>query len=163
MTDAVSNTSPLLYLHRAGVLEWLERLFGEIWVPGAVVRELDEGRLRGHDVPDPESCAWVRIADPRGIPSEWFALDLGPGELAALSLAMENSSLVVLLDDESARRIAHAAGLNVWGTLRVLLEAKSQGMTPAIQPVIERLQNAGMWITGDIRTRILTLAGETMQ
>jgi predicted nucleic acid-binding protein len=162
MPEAISNTSPLLYLHRIGVLDWLPRLFSEIWVPSAVVQELDEGRLRGYDVPDPLECAWVRIVEPRSIPSEWFALDLGPGELAAVSLALDNPALVVLLDDALARRIAQAAGLNVWGTLKVLLEAKSHGLTEDMESLLDRLRNAGMWVSEDIHRRILTLARERM-
>ncbi len=53
MPEAISNTSPLLYLYRVGVLEWLPSLFNEIWAPHAVVLELEEGRRRGYDVPDP--------------------------------------------------------------------------------------------------------------
>jgi predicted nucleic acid-binding protein len=162
MPEAISNTSPLLYLHRTGVLEWLPRLFSEIWVPGAVVRELKEGQLRGYDVPDLKGCGWVQIIEPRSIAPEWFALDLGPGEIAVVSLALENPTLVVLLDDALARRIAQAAGLNIWGTLKVLLEAKSQGLTATIEPLIGRLKNAGMWISDDIERRILTLAKERM-
>lgn len=44
MPEAISNTSPLLYLYRSGLLEWLPALFGQVWVPGAVVRELKQGR-----------------------------------------------------------------------------------------------------------------------
>ena len=51
MPPAISNTSPLLYLYRINGLDWLPQLFGEIWVPDAVVQELDEGRKRGFDVP----------------------------------------------------------------------------------------------------------------
>jgi len=64
------------------------------------------------------------------------------------------------LDDALARRIAQAAGLNVWGTLKVLLEAKSQGLTESIEPLVNRLENSGMWISDDIRQRVLALAGE---
>jgi predicted nucleic acid-binding protein len=49
---------------------------------------------------------------------------------------------------------------NHTGTLRILLEAKSQGITPHIAPHIDELQNAGMWISQGIRQRILALAGE---
>jgi predicted nucleic acid-binding protein len=35
MPDAVSNTSPLLYLFRIGAIEWLRQLFTEVLVPGA--------------------------------------------------------------------------------------------------------------------------------
>lgn len=97
------------------------------------------------------------------MPSEWLTLDLGPGELAALALALEHPNRVVLLDDGLARRIAEAAGLMVWGTLKVLLEAKSQGLTAGIEPLVKRLEDAGMWMSDDIRRRVLALAGETTQ
>jgi predicted nucleic acid-binding protein len=160
MPDAITNTSPLLYLHRVGALEWLRRLFGEVWVPAAVVGELREGQRKGHDVPDPGRYAWLRVVEPRSMPSEWLSLDLGPGELEAMALALENPGRVVLLDDALARRTAQAAGLTVWGTLRVLLEAKSLGLTPSLAPLVDRLVDAGMWISPGIRRRILTLAGE---
>lgn len=37
MGNVISNTSPLLYLYRIGALEWLPHLFGEVWVPEAVL------------------------------------------------------------------------------------------------------------------------------
>ena len=126
MPDAISNTSPLLYLHRINGMSWLPRLFTGIYVPGAVVFELMEGRQKGYDVPNPSDYGWIRIVEPRVMPSEWFAVDLGIGEIAAISLALERPDHIVLLDDALARKMATAAGLNVWGTLRILLEAKSQ-------------------------------------
>ena len=160
MPDAIANTSPLLYLYRVGVMEWLPRLFGGIWVPAAVVDELRQGRQRGYDVPDPSSCGWLKIVSPRTVPLEWLALDLGPGELATMALALENPARIVLLDDRLARRTAQAAGLAVWGTLRVLLEAKKEGLTERIEPLIHRLRNANMWLSDEIQQRILALAGE---
>jgi predicted nucleic acid-binding protein len=67
---------------------------------------------------------------------------------------------VVLLDDALARRVAQAAGLTVWGTLKVLLEAKHQGLTERVEPLIGRLVKTGMWLSDDIQQRILALAGE---
>lgn len=95
------------------------------------------------------------------MPSEWLSLDLGPGELAAMALALEYRTHAVLLDDMRARRTAQAAGLVVWGTLKVLLEAKSQGLTESIAPFVNRLGETGMWLSEEIRERILELAGET--
>jgi predicted nucleic acid-binding protein len=40
------------------------------------------------------------------------------------------------------------------------LEAKSRGLTRDIAPYVDRLGNAGIWLSDDIRMRILTLAGE---
>lgn len=160
MHSAISNTSPLLYLYRIGAIEWLPKLFGEIWTPRAVVDELSEGQKRGHDVPLLESYDWLKVIEPNSVPSEWLSLDLGAGELGTMASALENLERVVILDDALARRIAHAAGLKVWGTLKVLLEAKEQGIIKTISPHVEQLKSSGMWISKDIRLRILSLAGE---
>ena len=160
MPDTISNTSPLLYLHRIGALDWLPRLFDEVWTPTAVLDELNEGQRRGYDVPHSAMYPWLKIVDPPTAPSEWLSLDLGAGELSAMALALQNPTHVVLLDDQLARRTAQAAGLTVWGTLKVLLEAKKQGLTPTVEAYVFALGNAGMWISDDIRRRILALAGE---
>jgi predicted nucleic acid-binding protein len=160
VTNAIVNTSPLLYLFQIGVIEWLPQIFDRIWTPNAVVAELREGFARGYRVPQPTEYAWLEIVDPKQVPSKWLAVDLGAGELAAISLALENPTHAVLLDDQRARAIAQAAGLTVWGTLRVLIEAKQQGLVTAIEPYVSRLAENGMWISRDIRQRILSLAGE---
>jgi len=123
---AISNTSPLLYLYRIGGIQWLLRLFSEIWVPEAVKNELQEGQRKGYDVPNLDDYLWLNIVNPKSTPSEWLTLDLGTGEIAVMALALENPDKVILLDGALARRIAQAAGLQVWGTLKILLEAKSQ-------------------------------------
>ena len=70
------------------------------------------------------------------------------------------SGCTVLLDDKQARRIAQAAGLNVWGTLKVLVEAKSQGLVERIATHLDSLENTGMWMSEAIRRRVLALVGE---
>jgi len=77
-----------------------------------------------------------------------------------MALALEHPTRVVLLDDALARRIAQAAGLEVWGTLRILLEAKSEGMIERIEPLVGRLKKSGMWISNSVQQRVLALAGE---
>lgn len=161
MLKAISNTSPLLYLYRIGGIDWLPRLFEEVWIPDAVRNELQVGRSKGYDVPNPEDYPWLKVVNPKSIPSEWLALDLGPGELTAIALGLENPERILLIDDLLARRIAKAAGLKVWGTLKVLLEAKSQGLIDTVKPYVSKLSDSGMWISAEIRKRILKLAGET--
>ncbi len=161
MSDCICNTSPLLYLHRIEGLLWLPEIFEEVWTTSAVVKELEVGRRKGYDAPDPRRHSWLRIVRPRATPSEWLALDLGSGELATMALALEHPDRIVLLDDMLARRTAQAAGLKVWGVLRVLLQAKNQGLIPAIGPFVQRLEDAGMWLSEEIRHRILALAGES--
>jgi predicted nucleic acid-binding protein len=45
--------------------------------------------------------------------------------------------------------------------LKVLLEAKSQGLIEKIEPFIEILSDAGMWISAEVKQRILILANES--
>ena len=161
MLKAISNTSPLLYLYRIDGMDWLPKLFDEVWTPEAVGNELQAGRSKGYDVPNPDEYSWLSIVNPRSTPSEWLALDLGAGEIAAMALALENPDRVVLLDDMLARRTAQAAGLPVWGTLKVLLEAKSHGLIDQIEPYVIKLSDSGMWISAEIQQRILKLADES--
>ena len=161
MPKVISNTSPLLYLYRIGGIDWLPRLFDEVWIPEAVRNELQAGRSKGYDVPNPDDYSWLNSVNPKSTPSEWLALDLGAGEITAMALALENPNRVVLLDDMLARRTAQVAGLEVWGTLKVLLEAKSQGLVDKIEPYVTKLSDSGMWVSAEVKQRILKLAGES--
>jgi hypothetical protein len=109
MAEAISNTSPLLYLYRIGAVDWLGELFQGVWAPGAVALELKDGRRKGHDVPTLSDYGWLKIVNPQFMPSEWLALDLGKGELAAMALALENPGRVVLLDDALVRRFPNSS------------------------------------------------------
>lgn len=64
MPQAISSTFPVLYLYRAGTLEWLRQLFSEIRIPNAVVLELEEGRRSGCDVPSPSEHGWLQVVEP---------------------------------------------------------------------------------------------------
>lgn len=160
MPEFISNTSPLLYLHRIDALNVLSALCTEVQVPRAVARELSDGREIGHNVPDLQRYEWIRIVDPRVISPEWLNLDMGEGELAVLAIGLERPNCIVLLDDRRARRIAQAIGLKVWGTLKILIEAKSQGLVERVAPYVVSLEGAGMWMSDTIRARVLTLVGE---
>jgi len=160
MFSAISNTSPLLYLHRINRIDLLPRLFDEVFTVPAVVNELRQGKMKGYSVPVAEQYGWLQVASPKQVPSEWLVSDLGRGELETMALALEHPEKVVILDDALARRIAKAAGLEVWGTLRILLEAKKRQMILQMSPVMDELKQSGMWISDDVRLRILKLAGE---
>jgi len=119
MPDAISNTSPILYLFRTGLFHWLPSIFKEIWIPNAVVEELGQGKMRGYEVPDQNEYEWLKIAEPKSIPFDWLSSDLGKGEIGALALALENPDRVVLLDDLLARNIDKAAGLEPCGYRKI--------------------------------------------
>lgn len=85
---------------------------------------------------------------------------LDEGESYAIALAMELGNLPIILDDKKARRIAKQLGLQVIGTLGVLLRAKQMGVIKEISPFLDALQNAGFYMTNDLYLESLRIAGE---
>jgi predicted nucleic acid-binding protein len=85
---------------------------------------------------------------------------LDAGEAAALSLAQSIGARLILLDERKARRIATRIGLQVAGTLAVLLRAKQQGHIAAIGPYIIQMQSQGRRFHPDLVARLLEDADE---
>jgi uncharacterized protein len=64
-------------------------------------------------------------------------IDLGEAE--AIILSIELKADLLLMDERRGRAVALQYGLNVTGLLGVLLQAKKQGIIPAIKLLIDRL------------------------
>ncbi|RWX50988.1 hypothetical protein VU01_12352 [Candidatus Electrothrix marina] len=64
------------------------------------------------------------IINPKSEPFEWLASDLGAGEIAAMALALENPSRIVLLDDMLARRTRTGSRIAGLGNLKDLAGGK---------------------------------------
>jgi predicted nucleic acid-binding protein len=83
----IVNTSPLVFLVRAGLLEMLRVGASEVVVPEPVLRELE-----AHGPDDPTVRAirdrdWISLVTEPKIAPGIAAWDLGAGESAVLSLA----------------------------------------------------------------------------
>ena len=134
MRDVICNTSPLQYLHQAGLLHLLPTLFGSVQAPSAVAAELAEGRRRGIYLPELVELPWVTVRpvrDRKLLPS---VTNLGNGEKEVLTLGLETPGHLLVLDDRNARRYAAAAGLKITGTLGILVLAKERGFLDSVHP-----------------------------
>ena len=161
MADHIVNTSPLCYLHRAGILHVMPAIFGRVIVPGQVVAELSAGRAEGYDLPDLIFLPWaeVRTVSPLSPQLESFGR-LGAGERAVLTLALAIPGSVAIIDELPARRVAARFEVPVAGTLSVILTAKRRGLVPAVRPLLDRLQELRFRMSTDLIDEILTSAGE---
>lgn len=152
MSAVVSNSSPLIALERIGRVEVLERLFGVLVVPLAVQREVEVLSV----LP-----VWVKSkAITQPLSSLVLSPMLGAGESEVICLALEIKARLVLLDNRPARRTAQTLGLNVIGTIGVLLSAKNQGLLPALKPCLDELQQQDFRIAPKIYEQVLIDAGE---
>lgn len=126
MTTVISDTSPINYLVLIGEIHVLPQLFDRVIIPPAVIRELQHPRAPkvvsewAAGLPN-----WVEVREPRTIDE---TLDLGPGETAAISLAVEMGVDVILIDERKGSKAAEARGLFPAGTLNVLNAADARGL-----------------------------------
>jgi predicted nucleic acid-binding protein len=132
-----------------------------VLVPDAVLEEIS--RLGPHDpaIQAVQRCPWIQIATTPPIPDVIRVWDLGAGETAVLTVALETPDSMAIMDDQPARRCARVLGVPTQGTLGLVLLAKRQGLIPIVRPVLEQLKQAGMYMTDGLERQILDAAGES--
>ncbi len=120
---AIADTSTLIFLARLGRLGILKR-FRPLTTTEAVVREVQAGSVR-HDqtvrlITEYLATAKVRIRKVNP-PSDWLP-NLGAGEQSILFVGRKERTSLLLVDEERARQIARAMGLQVRSALVLLVE-----------------------------------------
>lgn len=120
----VCDTSPLRYLVEIRAVDALPKMYGRVFTTPSVLTELQ----MPHFPPAVKAwgakpAPWLEVESPVQIR---FAL--GSGESSALSLAIEKSADLVLIDERVGARTALQAGLKSSGTLGVILEAALRGL-----------------------------------
>ena len=126
---AIVNSTPLIALSITGYLFLLNRLFEQVVVPVSVHEEVV---LQGEERPGAKVVAqanWLVIQSPeRSLSPSAELLQLDRGEQDVILLAQEIDADWVLIDEKLARRVAKGLGLQVKGTLGVLLIAYRLGL-----------------------------------
>jgi predicted nucleic acid-binding protein len=154
------NASPLIYLARAGCLDLLQLVGETVVVPAAVTDEIQRRGPIDITVQALQNTAWVVCIDDPPIPKVIQSWDLGEGESAVLAWAYTHPGTEAIVDDLAGRRCAAALGIPVRGTLGLVLTAKRRGRLPQARPVLERLRQAGMYLSDRVMNQALALVGE---
>jgi predicted nucleic acid-binding protein len=84
----------------------------------------------------------------------------GQGEASAIALALELDDCTIILDDHKARRLADRLGLNVTGTLGVIIKAKRMGVIGSIRPLLDAIRNTDFRLSEGLEAEALREAGE---
>ena len=146
----IADTSCLIVLTKIDALQFLKKLYQEIFVTPEIVTEF------GDELPE-----WIvveEVSDKRFLQILNTSLDLG--EASAIALALEKKDSLLILDDLKGRREAEKLGLRITGTLGVLLKAKQQDVIKKIKPYIEKLKQRDFHISLQLEKEILELSGE---
>jgi len=89
-----------------------------------------------------------------------IAWDLGPGESPVLTLLLDQAGCGVVIDDLADRRCAEALGIPLRGTVGLVLAARLAGRIDSARSVLERLRDAGMFLSDAVLARALRRVGE---
>jgi predicted nucleic acid-binding protein len=157
----LTDASPLIGLAVVGGVDWLEALFGDVWLPAEVEREVLCGPVaRGHaEVRAAIAAGWLRVS---GVaPTEPELPDLDEGEAACIRIAIAHgSAALVLMDERAGRTLAVERGLRVAGTAAVIGMAKSRGLIPSAKAVFDTLHRSDFRISAEVIRTVLRRVGE---
>ena len=157
----LTDASPLIGLSFVAGLPWLAALFGEVWTPEEVRREVLSGSgFRGEEaIRGAMEEGWLRLwTQPTG---ELSLPDLDEGEAACLRIAAGHpGSSLVLMDERAGRALAAELGLKVAGTAAIIGMAKTHGLSDSARKVFEGLHQSDFRISADVIRTVLARVGE---
>ena len=147
----VSDSSALIVLNQIGRLELRRGLFGRVAVPPAVAREVAPS-LRA--LPP-----WVELHQVPWNPDLPAYLD--DREHEAIALALHLAADAIVLDELPGRRAAMSLGLDVVGSLGLLVRAKRAGLISDVRPLMDAMLSSGLYASDALYHQILSAAGES--
>ncbi|MCF8336962.1 MAG: DUF3368 domain-containing protein [Bacteroidales bacterium] len=159
MPKVVSNTTPIISLLKLSRLSILKDLYSEISIPHAVYQEIEAGNSKKY-YQDLSKLDWVSIVKVKDKEAIKYFLDLDAGEAEAIVLANELQADLIIVDESLGRFYAKHAGLNVTGTIGVLIKAKKKGIIKELKPLLFELIKKDVWISKKLVSDVLKEAGE---
>ena len=157
----VINSTPFIILCNIGKISILKDLYGEIQIPEAVYKEVtakkDSACSKLNEFND-----WIKIVNiPQNEKLKIYRARLHSGEVEVMILAQrEPIADLVIIDDNAAKSTAKFLGLNVTGTLGVLLKAKKKGLIKDIKPILNNIKEHGFYISDNLEKLVLELSEE---
>ena len=157
----VSDTTPVISLMKVGQLELLQKLFGVVYIPKAVYRELTENEVFSEEVKMVQECEFIYVEEVSNgksvnILRNFTGLDAGESE--AIILADEKQSDVLLMDEHKGRQVAKKMGITITGTIGILTQAFDEGMLMLMREDVERciewLKESGIRISEKLYQRL---------
>ena len=126
----ISDTTPVLSLLKAGCLELLEKLYGNVLIPKAVYRELTENPVYFEEAKIIKATKFFSVAEAENIKSVDVlrsVTGLDAGESEALLMYDEKNADLLLIDEHKGRRVAKQLKVKYIGTAGILMLAYDKG------------------------------------
>jgi predicted nucleic acid-binding protein len=154
------NASPLIFLARGGLLDFLQLVAETIMVPTSVLVEIQRRGPTDITAQALQNTAWIICIEDPPIPRLIQAWDLGEGESSVLAWGLYPPR-----HRGHYRRFGWPAlCCRTWDPCernsRSESHSKEAGRIPQARPVLERLRHAGMYLSDRVMNQALGLVGE---
>lgn len=162
MPDIVINTGPLIAMVAAtGNLNWLPSMYGRIVIPYEVLLEIEAGGPGNTEIVALRAIERQVLIGRQSTQIDAAMLrELDLGESSVISSALLHAIDTVAIDEKAGRRLARIHGLNVTGSIGILLKAKRHGFLPNLGECIARMRAHGIWISAELTQEVLHRANE---
>jgi predicted nucleic acid-binding protein len=161
VTTWVVDTSPLIFLAKLGHLDLLRGGADTVYIPQAVLNEVRARPDEATQAIEQAALSWLSVRQIRNRDAvDILRADLDLGEAEVIVLARETTADQVVMDDLDARRFARRVGLDLIGTVGLLLAARLRGEISSVREEIERLSALGFRVAPSLVEAILREAGE---
>lgn len=146
----ISDTSCLILLDNIGELNLLHQLFGLIFTTIEVASEFES------PLPD-----WFIVTEPKNKDLQRMLENtIDKGEASAIALALEIENSLLIIDDLKGRKVASNYGINITGTLGILIEAKLEGHIELIKPILDKIKSTNFRLSKVLENEILSKCNE---
>ena len=148
----VSDSTPLITLMKAGQLDVLCKLFGDVLIPQAVYSELTRNENFPEEtkqIQNSEFLKVVTVEDEKAVSLLQRATGLDRGESEAIVYADTIHSDFLLMDEVPGRRVASGMGLEIMGSIGVLVNGFREGFISEsdVEMSFNRIRNTNRHIS----------------
>ncbi len=154
----VINASPLITLFSSQQDQLLPKLFDEIYVPDAVWNEVvlsGKNDMASQQLPHID---WLIKLPAVTVDLDIQRWNLGAGESEVMHHSRKLEIDRSIVDDLAARRCCKSLGIRSLGTCGVLVVARRRGLITDLQPAIQKLRDAGLWLSDGLVASLLDQA-----
>lgn len=158
----ISDTTPIISLIKINRLDLLEKLFVEVLIPDAVFKELTTNTLFTNEAEIVKKSSFLKVSSVQNQKSLQLlqaVSGLDDGESEAIILADELKSNILLMDERKGRKVAQRLGINITGTIGVLIQAYNEGMISDVEvkSYLNQLKNSNIRLSESLIQQALSL------
>lgn len=158
----VSDTTPLITLMKAGKLDILHSLFGEVMIPESVYSEVTSNEAFKDEADTIRNSGYIKVVKVRDESQVSFlqrATGLDIGESEAIIYADETKADLLLIDEAAGRKVAQSMKLPITGSIGILIRAFQSKIitTDEADNALDRIRKANRHISEKLLNKALEI------